>query len=142
MKKVVLTVAAVVIAAVAAQAQSAGAEVRFTDVSLQGALVKTPAKKAAPAARGNTPQVLGAAVERQVAQQMNQQTDTVAAKPAVRSQAKKPAATATNAKKPAEGGAKQWLKAIFVGGRFPGESADAYHARLQAQAQPAALPFK
>lgn len=37
---------------------------------------------------------------------------------------------------------KQWLKAIFLNGKFPGESDEAYRQRLQIQSYPASQPFK
>lgn len=37
---------------------------------------------------------------------------------------------------------KQWIKAIFLGGKFPGESDEEYRNRLQIQSYPATQPFK
>lgn len=37
---------------------------------------------------------------------------------------------------------RQWLRAIFLGGKFPGESDEAYRKRLEVQSYPASQPFK
>lgn len=37
---------------------------------------------------------------------------------------------------------KQWLRAIFLNGPFPGESKEAYRQRLYIQSLPASQPFK
>ena len=132
MKKVVLTVAAVAFAAIAAQAQSVGAEVRLADSALRGALTQ---EKKAHASRNMSK--VECAVERQVAEQVKKQADTAqVAQQAARSQQNQ-----TGAQKE-EGGVKQWVKAILLGGRFPGESEKDYRDRVVAQSQPASLPFK
>ena len=37
---------------------------------------------------------------------------------------------------------RQWLRAIFLNGPFPGESKEAYRQRLYIQSLPASQPFK
>lgn len=148
MKKVILTVTTVVLATIAVHAQSAGAEVRIMSQSWRGAFAKNQARQAGAATKIRKSN-LAARVTQQVQRQQAQQTlacDTATQAPA-QPVARKPANTTprgtTTAAAPAnKGSVKQWLKAIFLGGRFPGESADAYHHRLTAQSQPASLPFK
>ena len=41
-----------------------------------------------------------------------------------------------------EGEKTSWWKAIFLGGRYPGESKEAYRARLAVRGYPANQPFK
>lgn len=58
-------------------------------------------------------------------------------------QAKRDSVKVNVVKKPTvKYGKKQWLKAIFLTGKFPGESDDAYRKRLQIQSYPASQPFK
>lgn len=58
-------------------------------------------------------------------------------------QAKRDSVKVTVVKKPTvKYGKRQWLKAIFLNGKFPGESDEAYRKRLQIQSYPASQPFK
>ena len=137
MKKIIITVAVAVVAAIAAQAQSAGAEVRFAHEGFKGAL----AQKAPSAKKKTSSKSLEQAVERQVAKQVAASAKGETAPAAI----KAPAAKTAN--KPAAGTTKTssvraWLKSVFLGGPFPGETPEAYHARLIAQSHPSALPYK
>ena len=126
MKKIILTVTAVVFAALAAQAQSAGVEARMASTAFRGLVqpVKQTPKKGSTAA-AQKQQNLASGIERQVTKAVaKQQTPKTTVAPAKTNKA------------------KQWLKAIFLGGPLPGESAEKYQTRLVAQSQPASLPFK
>lgn len=145
MKKIILAITGVVFVAVAAQAQSPRAEVSIANYGFGGAAAKSyrvAGTQAAPKAKQQALEKrISVAVTRAQAkaQQTNAQKTT---KPAAGKVAKqqKPATTQVAPKK--EGSAKQWLKAIFLGGKFPGESSEKYHNRLMAQSHPTALPFK
>lgn len=130
MKKIILALATVVFIAVAAQAQSPRVEVAITSAALNGNAGVTRRTPAQTTRQLN----LQNAVARRVAQA------SVKAQQAKKNTPAKPVASKTP--KPIEGSVKQWLKAIFLGGRFPNESSEAYHDRLMAQSQPASLPFK
>lgn len=132
MKKIILTMAAVVFVSVAAQAQSPRVEVAITSAALNNKAGVTTRHTSAQMTRQLN---LQNAVARRIAQA------SVQAQPAKQDSVAKPV-TPKGPAKQAEGSVKQWLKAIFLGGRFPNESAQAYHDRLVAQSQPAALPFK
>ncbi len=148
MKKVILSVTTVVLAALSAHAQSAGVEVRMADQTLRGAFVKTQPRRTDAAVRArpnNWMNQLTQQIQRQQAQQTVACDTTTQAptQPATRSTANTtPRVTPATATPANKGSVGQWLKAIFLGGRFPGESADAYHYRLVSQSQPASLPFK
>lgn len=131
MKKIILTVVTTLFVAGAAQAQSPRVEVMMISPAFNG----TGAKQSRPQAnvQQQQNQVLRVVMQ-QVAKAKQKAQHANAADPAKRSA--KPAA------KTQEGGVGQWLKAIFLGGRFPGESTQDYHDRMVAQTQPAALPFK
>ncbi len=131
MKKVILAVISVAFVAVAAQAQSPRVEVILTSGALNG--------KAAKPNRPTTSQQRNDTLERMVLQQVEQ-----AKRPAQHASVKpaRPSRPVATAQKTQGGNVGQWLKAIFLGGRFPGESAQAYHDRLVSQSQPASLPFK
>ncbi len=153
MNKTVIAVAAVALAAVAAQAQDNGARKVTSDIWLsaynakqQTELAKTIAQKVeqarfrhyqknaqAQAACSVTSGEKCAAARPEAARP---EGETVAPKtvPAAKS--------AKSAKKPAKGKAKQIVRAIFLGGKFPGESDQAYRQRLVAESQPAAQAFK
>ena len=144
MKRIVITLVAVVFAAVAAQAQSVRAEVAIINTGFSAFAPKanTSDKKEKASAKQST---LQNNVTRQVARARatatKQQADT--AKQQAPKPAAKPAAKKNNGKaKTTEGSVGTWLKAIFLGGPFPGETSDEYHNRLAAQSQPAALPYK
>lgn len=137
MKKIIITVAVVAITAIAAQAQSAGAEVRFAHEGFKGALTQnTPSAKKKTSSKS-----LEQAVERQVAKQVAASAKGETASAAKKAPAAKPASkTATGTTKTSS--VRAWLKAIFLGGPFPGETPEAYHSRLMAQTHPSALPYK
>ncbi|MBR1373674.1 hypothetical protein IJ556_04395 [bacterium] len=131
MKKIILILATVVYVAAAVQAQSPRVEVAITSAALNGNTGVT-----CRASTQTTRQLnLQKAVTRRVAQA------SVKAQQVKKDSPAKPVASKALAKQ-AEGSVKQWLKAIFLGGRFPNESSEAYHDRLVAQSQPASLPFK
>lgn len=141
MKKVILVVTTVVLATVSVYAQSAGAEVRLTDQAWRGAFARKQAQRADSAGRirnKNVASQLVQQIQRQQAQHAMAAATSAVVKPATRG-TRRTTASAANTR---EGSVKQWLKAIFLGGRFPGESASAYHTRLSVQSQPASLPFK
>lgn len=145
MKKIVIAVAAVVFAAVAAQAQSARIEVGIMHDSWKGSLALN--------------QRVEQKVKREEARQAQEQAkqnakQDSAAKRSSKAPASNPApakkkATNKGTQKPAQkvekeesGNVGQWLKGIFLGGKLPGETDEAYHARLVSQTQPATMPFK
>lgn len=136
MKKIIITAAVAVVTAIAAQAQVPNVEVQMADAGFKAlALAKSSAQK------NKSSKSLEQAVERQVAKQV---AASAKGKTAPADQ-KAPAAKTAN--KPATGTTKAssvraWLKSIFLGGPFPGETPEAYHARLMAQSHPSALPYK
>ena len=152
MKKIVITIAAVVFAAVAVQAQSPSVEVRGTDACLGGYWSKKPTGASARKVKANQNKQTAqyAQLQNKVANQVQRATAADAQKKAAAKQ--QTAKTTTNSATKKTGGkvkiAKrngtvgQWIKAVVLGGRYPGETAEAYHSRLLAQSQPAALPFK
>ncbi len=143
MKKIILTVVTTLFVAGAAQAQSPRVEVMMTSPALNG----TGTRQSRPAARPQANvqqqqnQVLRAVLQ-QVVAKAKQQNQPVNAADSTKPTAKKAAKKAVAPTKTQEGSVEQWLKAIFWGGRFPGESTQQYHDRMVAQSQPAALPFK
>lgn len=125
MKRVVVCLA-VMLVAVAAQAQSPRVEVQITNKGLGKTLI-TKRKKL----NDTTQTALHAALERAIARQVLQaKKDTVVVD------------TATVQRAVARANRYQWLRAIFLGGKFPGESDEAYKKRMQIQSYPAAQPFK
>lgn len=149
MKKIVITIAAVVFAAVATQAQSIQAEVAIMNTGFSAFAPKknvSAQTRKDTAKKANLQNKVTRKVERAEAQ--NAQKQKEAAKPAKKAPAKKPAAKSTTKKTSGKAKiAKQsnvgdWLKAAFLGAPYPGETASDYHNRLAMQSQPAALPFK
>ena len=144
MKKIVITIAAVVLAAVAAQAQSPRVEAGIMSDSWKGSLALN---------RKVTQQVQRAEANHNQCAAAKQNTQkNSAAKPAQKAPANKTAAKpatskknnkkAGTAKKETNASVGEWLQAVFLGGKLPGETDEAYHARLLAQSQPASMPFK
>ena len=136
MKKIIITAAVAVVTAIAAQAQVPNVEVQMADAGFKAlALAKSSAQKK------NSSKSLEQAVERQVAKKV---ADSSKEKPACATKVQAP----KTASAPAVGTTKKssirraWLKAIFLGGPFPGETPEAYHSRLMAQSHPASLPYK
>ncbi len=145
MKKVVITVVAVVFAAVAAQAQSARVEVGIMNDSWKGSLALNK-RVEQEVTREEARQAQKQAKQEQ-AQQKNKNNS--AAKRSPKAPATQKKATNKNTQKPAKkaekkenGTATQWLEAIFLGGKFPGETDAEYHNRMMSQTQPATMPFK
>lgn len=124
MKKLVVLIAAFV--AVTAYAQSPRVETKITHDGLGWTLVPKHALN------DSTQKALNAALERAIAKQRLQSGKKVQI----------PTDTATVKKKPVRSTRYQWLRAIFLNGPFPGESAEAYRYRLQMQSYPASQPFK
>ncbi len=143
MKKIILTVVTLAFVAVVVQAQSPRAEVLLTRNAFNGTFAQPT--RAQVAQRQTRQTALERLVLKQVEQAKPQHSVTqsaaahpAAAKPTTRQpQVKTGTRSNTN-----RGSASQWLKAIFLGGRFPGESVNAYHDRLSIQSHPSALPFK
>jgi len=140
MKKIVI-IAAVTFAAVAAQAQTATTKGKKAEVGFK-AQPKVSAK-AHPCA-----DTLAKALERQVSRSIvknqaqtakHQKSVTAAKTPA---NTAKPATQKAVAQKDDSNDVAKWLKAIFLGGPLPGESADDYHTRLLAQSHPASFASK
>lgn len=136
MKKIIITAAVAVVTAIAAQAQVPNVEVQMADAGFKAlALAKSSAQK------NKSSKSLEQAVERQVAKKV---ADSSKEKPACATKVQAP----KTASAPAVGTTKKssirraWLKAIFLGGPFPGETPEAYHSRLMAQSHPSALPYK
>lgn len=151
MKKIILIITGVVFVAVAAQAQSPRVEVSMANYGFGGMTtnsqrVASKSKAASKAQQQPLTKRLQAAITRaQAKAQAQQAAASKANKPAAEktAQQKKPVQKTASVQAPQqEGNVGQWLKAIFLGGKFPGESTTSYHDRLIAQSQPSALPFK
>ena len=144
MKKIVITIAAVVFATVAAQAQSPRVEAGIMSDSWRGSLALNR-KVEQKVQRAEATHNQGTSVKQNT-------QNTPAAKPAQKAPAKKPAAKPATpkknnkktgtAKKGTDASVGEWLQAVFLGGKFPGETDEAYRSRLLTQAQPASMPFK
>lgn len=153
MKKLVITLAAVAFAAVAAQAQSVGAEVRVADAAWRGTLTprtfaqnRVPTQKQATVEQKVTNKVERAVVKQE---QQNKNAKAPAKKPAAKKapakQAPKTNKKGTTPKKRTSlkqnGSMSDWLIAA-MGGKYPNETSEEYRARLSVQSQPSSLPFK
>ncbi len=128
MKKVVFAVISIVCVAVAAQAQSPRVEVALTSGALNGN------KKTGQIDRRKSTQWADS-----LTRKVMQQVDRAAQKSSVKKAPAKKAKPTANTQK---AGIGAWIKAALLGGKYPGESDQAYHDRLMAQSQPASLPFK
>ena len=143
MKKVVITVVAVVFAAVAAQAQSARVEVGIMNDSWKGSLALNK-RVEQEVTREEARQA-----QKQAKQEQAKQKNNSAVKRSPKAPATQKKVTNKNTQKPAKkaekkenGTTTQWLEAIFLGGKFPGETDAEYHNRMMSQTQPATMPFK
>ena len=125
MKKLVVILAVLFVSGVV-QAQSPRVDSKITHDGLGWTLVPRYALN------DSTQKALNAALERAVAKQRLQSGAKIHI----------PADTTTVKKKPVRSTRAQWLRAIFLGGPFPGESKEAYRQRLQIQSYPASQPFK
>ena len=140
MKKIVI-ITTLAFAAAVAQAQVPNIEVRIADAGFKGLLAQRK-----PTSKKDT---LCNAIERQVSQSVAakqaqakdkkgvapKKVTTKAATPASQKDSQKNVASKRNS-------ITQLVKVIFLGGPFPGESAEAYHRRLSAQAYAATQPYK
>ena len=137
MKKIVIIATTIIIAAVAAQAQSPRVEVMMADTGFKDL---APKKSSTPKSSWKKFQN---AIERQVAQQQAQIADSAqkaAAQTTAKTQASAPQKATATAND--ESGVFAWIKAIVLGGPMPGESTESYRLRLEAQAWPASQPYK
>jgi len=130
MKKIILTVVTCVFVAIVAQAQSPRVEVALTRTA-------TPTK-AADVAQDKTSKKQGGTLQKKVTQQVAKATQKAATKTATKTATPKKTVSA----KAPKGTFCQYVKATILGGKFPGETDEAYHNRLVAQSHPASLPFK
>lgn len=131
MKKLLVATALVLFAVICAQAQSPRVEVLMTDTTFQNIVGKTSKVKNKKSKRDSVNvNLIKLAVERQVKQQV------------IREAQKKQQETNKSAKLNPDQIRKQWLKAIFLGGKFPGESDEAYKKRLEIKSYPATQPYK
>ncbi len=137
MKKIILTITGVVFVAIAAQAQSPRVEVSIARGGFNGTTVKSTTQQ-----QGLKQRISDAITRGQIKAQ--QAADAKAVKPATRkvAQQKPVQKTAFTQTPKTEGSVGQWLKAIFLGGKFPGESAESYYHRLVVQSHPSSMPFK
>ena len=117
---------AVMFVSVVVQAQSPRVETKITHDGLGWTLVPKYTLN------DSTQRALHVAIERAIAKQ-RLQSGNKERTPADTTTVKKPAVRSTRS---------QWLRAIFLGGPFPGESKEAYRKRLQIQSYPASQPFK
>ena len=143
MKKIIMASVAIVVAAVAAQAQSPRVESAIMRDCLMGAF-STPSTKNTTA----TSTSIQNAVERAVAtaksianDQSNEATQAAPqASPAEDSQ--KTDASAQANKSDGSSSLGDWLKALFLAGPRPGENQASYDMRLKVQSYPAVQPYK
>lgn len=131
MKKLLVTLSLVLFAVICAQAQSPRVEVLMTDTTFQNIVGKTNKVKNKKSKRDSiNVNLIRLSVEKQVRQQV------------IREAQKKQQETNKGAKLNTYQIRRQWLKAIFLGGKFPGESDESYKKRLEIKSYPAAQPFK
>lgn len=140
MKKIIMITAVIVVATVAAQAQVPNVEVCIADAGFKAfALGSSSGKKSSPSFQEKVERQVSAAVAKQ---------QTQAAKTQKTKDSKKKASQATKktsqkiASVNNDSGVIAWVKAIALGGPLPGESAQSYHLRLEAQSYPASQPYK
>lgn len=140
MKKIVIIVTVTIIATVATHAQVPNVEVRIANAGFKGLKLSTP--------KASSSDTLQNAVQRQLAKAnaqavQNKKEGTATQTPSAENtsaptkDSQQVAASGNNSS-----GVMAWIKAIVLGGRLPGESAESYRRRLEMQSLPAGQPYK
>ena len=135
MKKIIITSVVITLTAVAVQAQSPRVETQIVRDCWMGAF-STPSTKNTTVASDSIQNAVTRAAAKSTAKAQSNQATQSTDKPSAKQDSQK-AATINE-----DSGLGAWLKALFLGGPLPGESAESYRLRLEAQAYPASQPYK